>query len=332
MAPRLRIPGEWEHHEACWMAFPHLPEEWPDLGRAQRASAALCRLIAEAGNEEVRLLVRDAKVERVARSMIGNASNVDYLRADYGDVWTRDTLAVFGREDDGRLGALRFGFNGWGGKYRMAGDATIGDWVLAQTGANARRSPFILEGGAIESNGRGLLLTTESCALNTNRNPGLTRESFESSMRELIELERVIWLGSGLAHDHTDGHVDMIARFCEPARIVCMAPGEASANADVLRAVLGELRAAGYDLVELPGPPPLRGPDGAPIPPSYCNFYIANAAVIVPTYGVREDAAALEMLAVAFPDREIVGLPAYDLLCGGGAFHCATQPQPAATR
>jgi agmatine deiminase len=309
------------------MAFPHLPSEWPDLDEAQRASAELCRSIAGPGKEHVRLLVRDESVERVARSLIGEAQNVMYLRADYGDAWTRDTLPVFGHDVDGQLGALRFGFNGWGEKYEMPGDATVGDWVLARTGARAYRSSLILEGGAIESNGSGVLLTTESCALNPNRNPGLSRESFESSMQELLELERIVWLASGLAHDHTDGHVDMIARFVSSDTVVCMRPEGDVPNAELLRETRATLAEAGLRIVDLPAPGPVHAPDGAPLPASYCNFYVANAAVIVPSYGVPEDAAALARVAETFPTRQVIGLRASHLLCGGGAFHCVTQPQ-----
>mgnify|MGYP001820237028 CR=1 FL=1 len=328
MAERLRIPGEWELHAACWMAFPHLPDEWSDLGRAQRALAALCRAITERGNEDVRLLVADAGVERLARSLIGESNRVTYLHAHYGDVWTRDTLPTLGRVGDDELGALCFEFNGWGGKFEMAGDESIGDWVVSELQARAFRSPVILEGGAIESNGDGVLLTTESCALHPNRNPDLSREALEASLRDLLDLERVVWLRDGLAGDHTDGHIDMLARFANDETVLCMRANDEAPNAGVLRRVHETLLEAGFRVRELPAPDLVLGPDGSPLPASYCNFYVANEAVIVPTYGASQDELALAAIGEAFPERALVGLPATDLLCGGGAFHCVTQPQP----
>jgi len=330
MTGRLRIPAEWERHEACWLGFPHLAVEWPGtLRRAQRSIADLCRAIAGPGRELVRLLVRDEQVEATARALIGDMDDVEYVRAEYGDSWLRDTAPLFGFDENGALGALRFDFNCWGGKYTIPFDDVLGDRLAERLQARLFRSRLTLEGGALEFDGRGTFLTTESCVLNENRNPGLSREAFEESLRELLAIERLVWLEGGLPHDHTDGHIDMIARFCAPSRVVCMRPEKGAPNAEVLGNIVKQLRDAGFEIVELPPAPALRTEDGAPLPGSYCNFYVANGAVIVPTYGVREDSAVLERIAEAFPGREVVGLPAYDLLCGGGAFHCVTQPQPA---
>lgn len=331
MKARLRIPAEWERHEACWLAFPHLADEWPlGLLRAQQSLAALCHAIAGPGGEPVRLLVRNAEVERQARSLIGAASNIEYVRAAYGDCWLRDTAPLLGRDAHGRLGGLRFRLNGWGGKYEMPFDDTVGDWFLEHLGATRARSRLFLEGGALESNGAGTFLTTESCTLNDNRNPGLTRDAFESALAELVVTERVIWLRQGLEHDHTDGHVDMVARFTSIDTVLCMSPNEHAPNSVVLGEIVAALRDAELAVLLLPAPSALTDAAGARLPASYCNFYVANDAVIVPTYGLREDEAALEVIRGAFEGRAVVGLPARDLLCGGGAFHCATQPQPAA--
>ncbi len=330
MKERLRIPGEWERHEACWVAFPHLAEEWPHgLLPAQRSIAALCRTIAGPGEETVRLLVRDGEIERTARDLLGDLSNIELVRAEYGDCWVRDTGPCFGVDERGELGGLRFTFNGWGRKYLMAFDDQVGDTLLDRAGAHPYRSSLVLEGGAIESNGCGTLLTTASCALHENRNPGLTRDAFEDAIRSLIAVDRVVWLERGLRHDHTDGHVDMVARFISEDVVACMTPGPGSPDADVLWEVERALEGAGCAVLGLPAPSPIAAPDGSPLPATYCNFYVANAAVVVPTYGVPQDDRALEALGEAFADREVVGLPAFDLLCGGGAFHCVTQPQPA---
>lgn len=332
MKAALRIPAEWERHEACWLAFPYLAEEWPGrLERAQACVAELCRTIAGPGEEPVRLLVKDERLERAAKAEIGEGLSVEYIRADYGDCWVRDTVPVFGHSHEGPLGALRFEFNGWGGKFEMPFDAELGRWVAAEIGADDRFCPLTLEGGAIEFDGHGTFLTTASCALNANRNPGLTREAFEAALRTHLAIERLIWLEEGLAHDHTDGHVDMIARFVGKDSVLCMTPRPGAPNAGVLAAVAQTLADSGLDLVEVPAPAAVHGPDGAPLPATYCNFYVANGAVIIPTYGVPEDERAIAVIGEAFPDRVAVGLCAIDLLCGGGAFHCATQPQPASS-
>lgn len=329
MNERLRLPAEWEPHAACWLAFPYLEEEWPfNLDAAQASIAALCRAIAEAGNEPVRLLVRTPEIEARAHSLIGDIANLRYVTSDYGDCWLRDTAPLFGHTANGELGALCFEFNGWGGKYETPFDSGVSGWLTKRLGARAFECPIVLEGGALDTNGRGTFLTTASCALNPNRNPGLTREAFEKALGERVSIEQLIWLDEGLMHDHTDGHVDMIARFVASDTVVCMRSSPSAPNARVLRAIEQELRAAGLNVVGLPAAPALRAPNGEPLPASYCNFYVANAAVIVPTYGVPEDEAALEEIAEAFAGRQVIGLPAADLLRGGGAFHCVTQTEP----
>jgi len=327
---RLRLPAEWEPHSACWLAFPYLQEEWPsNLQDAQRSIARLSRAIAEAGNELVQLLVKNDEVEERARSLIGEVQNVRYVTANYGDCWVRDTAPMLGHTADGTLGGLCFEFNGWGGKYPMAFDDTVSEWLTNRIAARRFECPVVLEGGALEPDGHGTFLTTASCVLNGNRNPGLTADGFEEALRALISVEHVIWLDRGLKHDHTDGHIDMIARFAAPDTVLCMKESPGAPNAEVLHSIERNLRAAGLTVLELPAPSAVSAPDGAPLPASYCNFYIANEAVIVPTYDIPEDQAALLELANAFPGREVVGLPAGDLLWGGGAFHCVTQAQPA---
>lgn len=329
MNDRLRLPAEWEAHTACWLAFPYLEEEWPsNLANAQASIAALCRAIAETGNEPVCLLVKGETIEARARSLIGEVRNVRYVRADYGDCWLRDTAPLFGQAGSGDLGALCFEFNGWGGKYLMPFDERVSRWLTSELDAKRFVSPLVLEGGALDTNGRGTFLTTASCVLNPNRNPGLTRAGFEKALGELVSLERLIWLDAGLEHDHTDGHIDMIARFVGPETVLCMKSNPAEPNAEVLDSIERRLRSSGLSVITIPAPSAVHAPDGAPLPGSYCNFYIANAAVIVPTYGVPQDEAALGEIAKAFPGREVIGLAAGQLLWGGGAFHCVTQSQP----
>jgi agmatine deiminase len=308
-----------------------LQEEWPiHLHAAQSCMATLSRTIAEAGNETVQLLVKNEELEACARSLIGQSRNVRYVTAEYGDCWVRDTAPLMGHTSDGALGGLCFDFNGWGGKYEMAFDDKVSEWVTNRLDAKRFECPVVLEGGALESDGHGTLLTTASCTLNENRNPGLTREAFEEALGALVSMERLVWLDRGLEHDHTDGHIDMIARFAAPDTVFCMKASPEAPNAEVLESIERDLRASGFTVLELPAPRRVVARDGAPLPASYCNFYIANEAVIVPVYEIPEDAAALREIANAFPGREVVGLPAADLLWGGGGFHCVTQPQPSA--
>jgi agmatine deiminase len=288
----------------------------------------LSRTIAEVGNEPVQLLVKNDEIEELARSSIGESRNIRYIRADYGDCWLRDTAPLLGYATDGSLAALCFAFNGWGGKYPMPFDDSIGEWLTDRLAARRFECPVVLEGGALESNGDGTFLTTVSCALNENRNPGLTREAFEEALGELVAMERLLWLERGLEHDHTDGHIDMIARFIAEDTVLYMQADSANPAAPVLAGIERDLRATGLITLAVPAPRAVAAPDGAPLPASYCNFYIANEAVIVPIYGIPEDEAALGEIANAFPHREVVGLPARDLLWGGGAFHCVTQAQP----
>ncbi len=331
MKERLRIPAEWERHDCCWLAFPYLHAEWPfNLEAVQRTIATLCRTVADEGNERVRLLVRDRHVETTARNLIGASSKIEYVAADYGDCWVRDTLPLFGHTPNGALGALGFRFNGWGRKFEDALDVGVGRWLTDYIGARLFEQDLVLEGGALEFDGRGTFITTESCALNQNRNPGVGRTDFENALSSLTLVERLIWLERGLNHDHTDGHVDMIARFVAPGSVMCTQAGPNDPNADVTSAIEATLRETGLTVRTMPSPGPVFAPNGAPLPATYCNFYIANEAVIVPLFDVPADDEARDEMANAFPSRAVIGLPAVDLLWGGGAFHCVTQPQPAA--
>lgn len=331
MKERLRVPAEWEPHECCWLAFPYLAEEWPsNLDSAQRSIAALCRTIADVGNEKVRLLTKDQRVTEIARDLMGSSSNIECIPTNYGDCWVRDTLPLLGHAPDGTLGALGFRFNGWGKKFEMPFDDEVGQWLRGHTHAKGFPSDLVLEGGALEFDGQGTFITTASCALNQNRNPDLDRAGVEQALSSLVSIERLIWLERGLNHDHTDGHVDMIARFVAPNTVMCTRAGGKGLNVTVVHAIEAELKESGLTVLTLPWPGEIFAPDGAPLPATYCNFYIANEAVILPFYGVPADEEARDTLAAAFPGRTVVGLPARDLLWGGGAFHCATQPQPTA--
>lgn len=328
MNKHLRIPAEWEPHRACWLAFPHLEEEWAGrLRQAQAAITELCVAIATSGNERVRLLVKNELLAEQVTRLIDGRCELDFVLADYGDVWVRDTVPLFGQNPDGSAGALAFRFNGWGGKYAIPQDDEIGDWVVRATGARPARSNWVLEGGALEFDGRGTFLSTRSCVFQSGRNPGRTEAEFEAELKGLVACERLIWLERGLNNDHTDGHVDMLARFVEPGRVLCMRPAPEDPNEAVLIEIERALRDANLEVLSLPSPGAVYA-GGQLLPASYCNFYIANSAVLVPTYGIPSDLEVLDVLAGCFPGRKIVGLEARDLLWGGGVFHCVTQPEP----
>lgn len=329
MTDRLRLPAEWEPHRACWMAFPHLEHEWEGrLAEAQKSIGDFCRSVATEGNEAVRLLVVDDALKERARELIGEVDNVTYVLAPYGDCWTRDTIPLMGETDPGTLGALTFRFNGWGGKFLIPNDDRIGPWVVEWLGAQPFHLPVALEGGALEFDGNGRFITTASCVLDPGRNPEITIEEFETKLGQLVELDRLVCLERGMHHDHTEGHVDMVARFLGDGSVLCMQPTNGDPNALIHRSIEAALSRAGFDVQTIPSPGAVFGPDGRPLPATYCNFYAANDAVIVPTYGVRSDERVLADFERFFPERQVVGLDARPLLWGGGAFHCVVQPEP----
>jgi agmatine deiminase len=245
----------------------------------------------------------------------------------FGDVWLRDTgPIVCGSGEDRR--AAGFGFNGWGGKYDLPGDDSIGERLAAAAGLPYSKADWVLEGGAIDHDGSGTVLSTEQCLLNPNRNPGLLRDDVEQRLKDDLGFERVVWLGSGLLNDHTDGHVDNLARFVAPGRVAIPTAANDDPNEAVYRHAAKRLNAAGLDVVTLPSVGRLEGEEGDIIPASYMNFYIGNAAVVVPQYGAANDRAAVDVVQALFPDRVAIGLRADHVLTGGGSFHCISQQVP----
>ena len=323
-----RMPPEWAPQDWLWIGFPHDADEWPEvLGRAQEQIAAFANAVAESG-QEVRLLVRDAANEARAKPLVSGAVTLD--RREYGDVWLRDTgPLVLSDGGDGRQ-ARRFGFNGWGGKYLMEGDQTVGAGLARDAGLDLEISDWVLEGGAIDGDGTGLVVTTEQCLLNPNRNPGLSREKVEKKLRSDLGFDRVLWLGDGLLNDHTDGHVDNLARFVAPNRLALpRATGGDDPNAAIYADAKRRAEAAGVEVVGIPSPGGVaRGTFVEPA--SYANFAIATNLVVVPTFGSPHDSEGVAAIAELFPDRATIGLPADAVLAGGGGFHCASQQMPSA--
>lgn len=321
------MPPEWAPQDWLWIGFPHLAEEWPGwLEPAQVQMAAFASAVAESG-QPVRLLVRDEANEARAKALV--SSKVTLERRVYGDVWLRDTGPLVVREADGSRSARRFGFNGWGEKYLMPGDCEIGAELARDAGLAITSTAMILEGGAVDGDGTGLAATTEQCLLNPNRNPHLSRQQIEAELAAQLGFTRVLWLGDGLINDHTDGHVDNLARFVAPNRLVVPeATGTNDPNAAIYADAAARAAAAGVDVIRIPSPGRIER-DGKVEPASYVNFAITTHLVVVPTFGSPHDAEGVAAIAALFSDRETIGLPGEAVLAGGGGLHCASQQMPA---
>ena len=321
----LRMPPEWHPQQWLWVGFPHDPVEWPGfLSRAQEQIAAFASAVADSG-QPVRLVVRDEANAARARSLCSAAVSLEVRR--FGDVWLRDTgpLVV---QDSARQVARRFGFNGWGGKYLMDGDQEIGAELAESAGLPIEYCDWILEGGALDGDGTGLVATTEQCLLNPNRNPYLSRADLEARLARDLGYSRVLWLGDGLINDHTDGHVDNLARFVAPNVLALpRATGADDPNAAIYADARARAEAFGVTVREVPSPGRVET-DGRIEPASYMNFCITSKLVVVPIYGTRHDADGVAAIAELFPDREVVGILADAVLAGGGSFHCASQQMP----
>jgi agmatine deiminase len=339
-----RWPAEWEPHAATWLAWPHNPDTWP--GHLERARAGFIHSVAALhGRERVCILVADEIEEEKARCRLENAgvtidAGILFPHVPTDDAWLRDSGPIFviRNEEAGRTRAvIDFPFDAWGGKYPpWQNDAAVPAQIAEYAGVERFCADFVLEGGAVDGNGRGTVLTTESCLLHPNREMGRTRESMEARLHDWLGATQVLWLGAGIAGDDTDGHVDDIARFVDVGTVVVAgADPDDAANHGALAENLNRLKNMrdqdGKLLVsvELP-PPPVHRIDGLRCPASYANFYVANGAVLVPTFGVRADARALAILGEMWPEREVVGIPCETLVLGLGGVHCLSQQEPSA--
>lgn len=316
---------EWAPHEAVWIGFPSDLALWvDDLAPAQAEAAAFAAAIhADGTGETVWLVAAEETAAAEARRLAPFAT---IIVEPFGDIWLRDTGAIIVGSGATRR-AQGFGFNGWGGKYELEGDDSIGERLAAAAGLPYARADWILEGGAIDGDGGGTFLTTEQCLLNPNRNPGFGRYEVEQRLANDLGATRVVWLGDGLENDHTDGHVDNIARFVAPGRVAIPEAVEDDPNAPAYADAAEILLDADLEVVAIPSPG-LVERAGEMVPASYMNFYIGNATVVVPQYGAPNDIAAVEALQDIFPDRRVIGLRADHLLTGGGSFHCIGQQVP----
>jgi agmatine deiminase len=323
----FRQPPEWAEHQWVWIGFPSHGELWlEDLEPARAEVIAFAEAVRAGGRgERVVLVAADDEAVAAARAPV-RVDGVDVVKEPFGDIWLRDTGPIVLKGAAG-LAARSFAFNGWGGKYELEGDDSVGLGLAAAAGIAAERRDWILEGGAIDVDGTGLAVTTEQCLLNPNRNPGFSRADIEARLAADLGIDRVLWLGEGLLNDHTDGHVDNLARFVGPNRIAIPRGGAADPNAAVFEDAAGRAAAFGLEVVRLPSPGAVER-DGEIVPASYMNFYIGNAAVVVPVYDAASDDAAVEAIGALFPGRRPVGLRADHVLTGGGSFHCISQQVP----
>jgi agmatine deiminase len=332
------MPAEWAPHACTWLAWPSHADLWREhLEPARAAFGRLAAAIAGGGDgETVRVLVPDDAQEKLARASLPSRG-VAFHRVPFGDIWLRDTAPLFvvNGSRGGEVASVRFGFNGWGGKYVLEHDDRVAERVAALAGVRSFANAFVLEGGAVDVDGEGSALTTRQCMLNANRNGAVTPAVVEAVIRDSLGVERVLWLGEGLQNDHTDGHVDTIVRFVRPGVVVAMEARDADdPNREVLLSLarevreLADARGRRLELVTVPSPGRVLDEDGRVMPASYVNFYVANASVVVPTYGTRWDDEAVERIGALFPGRRAVGVDARAVLSGGGAFHCITQQQP----
>lgn len=322
---------EWAPHERLWIGFPAIRAEWGDAFDGARAQiAAFAAAIADDGRGETVHLVcngdGDAAIARQLADDAGGAS-VDVLVEPLGDVWLRDTAPIITGTGAARR-AADFAFNGWGGKYLMPGDANIGARLANRFAFPRDRQAMILEGGGIDWDGAGLCVTTEQCLLNPNRNPAMGRAEIEAVLHDALGFTRILWLGDGLLGDHTDGHVDNLARFvAEGVLLLPRASGAEDPNAAIYADAMRRAEAFGIDIVTIPSPGRVEVA-GEAVPASYMNFLIGNTTIAMPAYGMAHDNEAAQILADCFPDRRIVPLASDHILAGGGSFHCTSQQVP----
>jgi agmatine deiminase len=352
-ADGYRMPGEFELHSGCWMAWPERTDNWRQgAAPAQAAFAQVATAIA--ASEPVTMAVSDAQFER-CRELLPPSVRVVEVSTD--DAWMRDTGPTFVVDEGGGRRGVDWRFNAWGGHEGglyspWDRDDRVAAKVLEVEGADRYRAPLVLEGGAIHVDGEGTVLTTEQCLLNPNRNPDLSRAQVELALREYLGAEKVVWLDRGVFEDETDGHVDNLACFARPGLVLLTwSEDESDPQHEISREGRGRLeaetdaRGRSFEVVTLPSPGPLRtaaaeaeGVEwvagtkprraGDRLAASYVNFYLGNSRIVYPLLDERHDAEAAAILGRCFPAREVVGVPAREILLGGGNVHCITQQVP----
>ena len=331
---KYRMPAEWEPHDATWIAWPHNEEDWP--GRFEPIPWVYGEIVRKLSQvERVRILVQNEDLEASARAILtrlgANLPAVEFRRQPTDRVWARDFAPSFVRAETGGIAAVKWRFTGWAKYENHLLDEAAGRAIPGMAGVPMIEPDLVLEGGAIDVNGAGWLMTTEECLLSPiqARNPGLRREALEEKLSKYLGVNRVVWLRNGIVGDDTHGHVDDLARFTSANTAVVVAEDDpADPNYEPLRENLEILKQTGLGIRTLPMPAPLWF-DGVRLPASYANFYIANKTVLVPVFNDPNDRIALNTLAECFPDRKIIGINCVELIWGLGTLHCMTQQQPA---
>lgn len=343
--PRERgysMPAEWERHSATWLAWPHDEVSFPGLGKVEESYVRMIQALQE--GEIVNLFVKDSHMEKNVKERLRKNSidlkNVNFFIWDYADVWFRDYGPIFlVNRSSSRIAMSHWSFNAWGEKYpELINDTQIPYIISQEMQLDYFRPEVILEGGSVDVNGKGTLLTTEQCLLNKNRNPHLSKSEIEGCLRDYLGVSHIIWLKSGIEGDDTDGHVDDVARFTAPRTVLCAyEENEEDENYRALKEnyemLLKSTDQEGNSLnvIKMPMPSPIYAKvcgRKRRLPASYVNFYIANKVVLVPTFADSKDSAALGIMQKLFPGRKVVGINCTDLLHGFGAIHCITQQQP----
>jgi len=318
----LPPPPEWARHKAVWIGFPSHAELWQeDLDQARAEVVAFAKAVhADGRGEKVLLVAADAEAGVAAAKL---APFAEVLVEPFGDIWLRDTAVIL----TGDGSARDFAFNGWGGKYDLPGDDDVGARLARRAKKSIVPCDWGLEGGALDGDGTGLVVTTEQCVLNPNRNGHIGKAEIEERLQRDLGYDRVLWLGDGLLNDHTDGHVDNLARFVGEGRLAIPVAADNDPNWQVYQQAAARAEAFGLEVVPIPSPGRVIRDDEI-VPASYMNFYIGNASVVVPLYGAANDQAAVQAIQAILPQHEVVGLRADAILTGGGSFHCISQQIP----
>jgi agmatine deiminase len=325
----VTMPPEWAPHDAVWIGFPSFRAHWGEpFAEAQRQIAAFADAVHDGGRgETVHLIAGSSDAAMIAREMVSR--DVLVQQRHIGDIWLRDTGCIIVNEERAAI-ARNFGFNGWGNRFIYDGDQTIGEKLAQDAGFLVSNADWILEGGSIDVDGTGLAVTTKDCLLNPNRNPDLDAAGIEAKLERDLGIRRLLWLGDGLANDHTDGHVDNLARFVAPNHLVIPCAIDADdPNAAVYADAKKRAEEFGCKVTTIPSVGRFNHV-GEAAPASYMNFYIGNSVIVVPIYGTAHDDNALAAFEPLFPGRRIIGLPAHAVLTGGGSFHCSSQQVPIA--
>jgi len=332
------MPAEWEKQDAIWLSWPKDPTTWPNkVSQVQKTYIQMIEIISSF--QKVNLLVDNIKEENVVRSKLKEAKisvdNIIFWHIETVDAWIRDYGPTFVINDK-KLGMIDWTFNAWGNKYEeLKKDTNIPQIINEKLQIAYFNPKIILEGGSIEVDGEGTALVTEQCLLNPNRNPHHSKDDIEEILCEYLNVEKVLWLGSGIEGDDTDGHIDDITRFVSPAVVVtCIENDTTDSNHTPLRdnflrlSSMKDAKNRSLTIIKLPMPEKILGPDNKPFPASYANFLITNKAVLVPIYGSKNDDKALSILKEVFPSKEIIGILCSSMIWGKGAIHCLSQQQP----